>query len=997
MPKNSPWLVACALLLLAATPAFSQTIGTGGIDGRIVDATGAVLPGVTVTLTHAETGLARTVVTDENGRFRVPLLPVGPYTLTAELSGFQTLRRSGLVLTIGQQQSLGDLTIQVATVEEVVTVTAESPLIETARSVTSATFDSREIENLPIAGRDYKNFALNTPNVVPDAPNSGRTTIHLGGMKGIDTNVTVDGADFNNTFFGSATGQPEVPYFVVSQEAVAEFQVLANGYSAEFGRSGGGFLNVVTKSGTNDIHGSGFFFGRNEGLRSTLTDSSGKDLSNAQFNQKQYGGSLGGPIVKDKAHYFFAVDRQQFDRPVAIQFRRNENNFPGFAEVCNTEIYGQVIGGVDCLINEQKSTAELLHNTAVLGKVDIQLNDKNTLSVRYNFSDFRGDNFFSTAGGVAGSVQSVAENGTNIEANRAHSVVVTNTTVIGNDKFNEARFQYSFESRPRLGQSNDLPTVVIRDTGTFGKQWFLPITSDHKRVQFTDNFTYLFGDHDLKMGADVNITDTSQAFYGWGGGYYAFNTLEDYIADKPAQFTQRVGLNGFSTPESGTISLGQNELALYINDTWRPNPGLTLNLGVRWEAQWNPSAPDQTNGKQSRNPANPGLDSIGLVQGDVPNDLNNVAPRIGFAWDPGNDGKTVVRGGGGLFYSRGNLLLIANSFTANGYRQALFFLFGGAIPQFPFVYPESGLPPGDPLNNSLPTSDIAFIDNNFQNARTARGNIGVEHEILNEFSVGADYVYAKTVNDQRRINANIPQPPIGFDQWGRGLYGGSRVDPAYGQFQVEQASARRQYNAFTLSMRKRFAGKYQFQAFYTLSELKTDDDNERDSSGFRNTQPENLNADWADSENDIRHRFVGSAVLNLPVGFVFSTLVQANTGRPYNVLSGVDSNGDQNTNDYAVITDANRARAEAAGQNLPDGLQKRSAARQPGALSMDIRLSKVFDFGRPGNIELLFEMFNVFNNANRLTSNQSIGSPNFGVLNIVGDPRQVQLGVRYRW
>ncbi len=991
MPKNSRWLVACALLLLAAMPAFSQTIGTGGFDGRIVDATGAVLPGVTITFTNDETGLTRTVVTDDGGRFRVPLLPVGPYTLTAELSGFQTLRRGGLILTIGQQQSLGDLTIEVATVEEVVTVTAESPLIETARAVPAATFDSREIENLPIAGRDYKSFALNTPNVVPDAPNSGRTTIHLGGMKGIDTNVTVDGADFNNTFFGSATGQPEVPYFVVSQEAVAEFQVLADGYSAEFGRSGGGFLNVVTKSGTNEIHGSGFFFGRNEGLRSHLTDSSGNELSNAQFSQKQYGGSLGGPIVKDKAHYFFAIDRQGFDRPVAIQFRRN------VAGVCNNQIYGQIIGGVDCLSAEEGNTAELLDNTAVLGKVDIQINDKNTLSVRYNYSDFTGHNFFSTAGGVAGSVQSVAENGTNLEANTAQSVVVTNTTVVGSNKFNEARFQYSFESRPRLGQSNDLPTVVIRDTGTFGKQWFLPITSDHSRIQFTDNFTYLFGDHDVKMGADVNITDTSQAFYGWGGGYYAFNTLEDYIADKPAQFTQRVGLNGFTTPESGTISLGQKEVALYVNDTWRPKPGLTLNLGLRWEGQWNPSAPEQTNGKQSRNPANPGLDTIGLVQGNVPNDLNNIAPRLGFAWDPGNDGKTVVRGGGGLFYSRGNLLLIANSFTANGYRQALFFLFGGAIPQYPFVYPESGLPPGDPLYNSLPTSDIAFIDNNFQNARTARGNIGVEHEILNEFSVGVDYVYAKTVNDQRRINANIPQPPIGYDQWGRGLYDGSRVDPAYGQFQVEQASARRQYNAFTMSMKKRFAGKYQFQAFYTLSELKTDDDNERDSSGFRNTQPENLNADWADSENDIRHRFVASAVINLPVGFVFSTLLQANTGRPYSVLSGIDSNGDRNTNDYAVIDASNIGRAQAAGQDLAEGLQPRSSARQPSAFGMDIRVSKLFDFGRPGRLEALFEMFNVFNNANRLTTNQSIGSPNFGVLNIVGDPRQIQLGVRYSW
>jgi hypothetical protein len=563
--------------------------------------------------------------------------------------------------------------------------------------------------------------------------------------------------------------------------------------------------------------------------------------------------------------------------------------------------------------------------------------------------------------------------------------------------FNELRFQYSFEERPRLGQSDDLPTIVINDTGRFGKQWFLPITSDHSRIQLTNNLTYLFGDHDLKMGVDLNLTDTSQAFYGWGGGYYAFTTLENYVAGRPNQFTQRLGLNGFTTPESGTIDIGQEELAFYIADAWRPKPGLTINLGLRWEGQWNPQAPETTDGKQSLNPANPGLDTIGLVQGDIPNDLNNLAPRFGFAWDPNNDGQTVVRGGAGVFYSRTNLLLMANSFTANGYRQALFFLFGNQIPPFPFVYPETGLPPDDPLNNSLPPSDIAFFDPDFNNPRTTRANIGVEREVFQDYSFAADYVIADTVNDHRRTNRNIPQPPIGFDAYGRGLYSGARIDSAYNQFQVEESTAHRRYHAVTLSMRKRLSNRYQFQAFYTLSNLKTDDDNERDSSGFRNTQPENLDADWADSENDLRHRFVASAVVDIPGGFVFSTLLQTNTGRPYNVTSGRDDNGDRNTNDYAVINDSNRARAQSAGQDLADGLQPRSAARQPSGFLMDIRFSKLFDFGRPGNLELLFEVFNLFNNANRLTTNPSIGSPNFGFLNIVGDPRQVQLGVRYRF
>ena len=682
-----------------------------------------------------------------------------------------------------------------------------------------------------------------------------------------------------------------------------------------------------------------------------------------------------------------------------IQFNRDVSG------VCNSEIYGQSISGADCLSDLEGDTAELLDNTAVLAKVDIQLTQNNTLSLRYNFSDFTGENFFSTAGGVAGSIQSTAENGTNLEANTAHSFVASNTTVIGTNKFNEFRFQYSFEERPRLGQSNDVPTVVIADTGTFGKRWFLPITSDHKRLQFTNNFTYLFGNHDVKTGVDVNITDTSQAFFGWGAGYYSFNTLEDYVNQAPFQFTQRVGLNGFSTPQSGTISLGQKEVALYVNDTWRPSPGLTLNMGLRWEGQWNPTAPETTDGLQSRNPADPGLDTIGLVQGDIPDDTNNIAPRFGFAWDPNNDGRTVVRGGAGVFYSRTNLLLMANSFTANGYRQALFFLFGQN--NHPFDFPEC-LPRVGSSRRTIPLNEMlaalrhrVLRQHVFHNPRTTR----VEHRHRARRWSPRPSRWARTTsiartpsNGHRRTNRNLTAPPIGTSM----PSGAACTMEAWSTAPTTSSRSRSRrpagsYHSLVLSARKRFADDFQFQAFYTLSNTKTDDDNERDSSGFRNTQPEKLDADYADSELDVRHRFVGNAVFNIPGDFVFSTLVQAQSGRPYSILSGLDDNGDGNRNDYAVIDDSNRALVQGAGQEVDDGLQGRNTARQPSSFVMDIRLSKVFDFGRPGNLELMFEMFNIFNNANRLTTNSQVSSPNFGFLNIVGSPRQVQLGVRYRW
>jgi len=261
-----------------------------------------------------------------------------------------------------------------------------------------------------------------------------------------------------------------------------------------------------------------------------------------------------------------------------------------------------------------------------------------------------------------------------------------------------------------------------------------------------------------------------------------------------------------------------------------------------------------------------------------------------------------------------------------------------------------------------------------------------------------DVVYARTVNGQRRTNRNIPQPPVGSDAFGRGTYDGSLVDDAYNQFQVEESTARRRYTSLILTAKKRFADDFQFQFFYTLANTKTDDDNERDSSGFRNTQPESLDADFADSEIDVRHRMVGTAVFELPANFIFSTLFVWQSGYPFTVTSGIDDNGDNNRNDYAVIDDSNRALAQSAGQDLADGLQGRNSARQPSSFVMDIRLAYNFDFGRPGNLGLMLDVFNLFNNAARFSSNGSIGSPNFGFLNgLVGNPRQVQLGVRYRF
>ena len=989
------WAI-CACVAVAqlglTTPGFSQSaVSLGTIEGTVRDATGAVLPGSTLTFRNADTGFSRTITSEANGKFRAPLLPLGKYAITVEMPGFKTLNREGVVLTIGSTVTLDDLRLEVATVQETITVTAESPVVETTRAVVATTFEERAIQTLPINGRDFQDFAELTPTVVKER---ARDTISMGGQKGIDTNVTLDGADFNNSFFGQATGQPEAKQFVISQEAVQEFQVLSNGYSAEFGRSGGGVLNVVTKSGTNDVRGSGFFFGRSSELVSRLQDANGNDLPKAGFEGQQFGGSVGGPIRKDKAHYFASVDQQFFTTPFTVRFNRDVSAVPPISS-----IYGKPISGVDNLSSLQGDFQREINLTAFLGKVDYQLNRNNTLSIRYNYSRARLINFGPSAGGVEGLIQSVEAGQNENSMDTSHSFAVSNTTVLGNNKFNEVRFQYAYESRPRNAETNEIPEVQISGCCEWGREGFLPITSEHPRFQITENFTYLFGNHDLKTGVDFNFTSTSQGFFGDSGGVYNFASLEDFLAQRPRTFRQRVGLNGFTTVESGTIDFRQQEYGFYVQDVWKPRAGLTLNAGLRWEGLNNPTVPTQEFGKQASNPANPGS-VFGLDQTSVNDDYNNWSPRFGFAWDPKNDGKTVIRGGGGIFYSRVPLLLIAEVLTSNGYRQALISLNypDPLAPTFPFIFPETGVPQGSPLNARVPAADISFYEPNFQSPQIQRTNIGFEKEIRPNFSVGVDYVYAHTIHGQRRRDLNL-DPPIGVDAAGRGLFvsaTAARPDPRYRRFVLLESSANTRYDAFILSAKKRYSEKLQFQTYYTYSRTLSSDDNER-STSFRISQPEKPEADWGRSERDVPHRFVASAVYDLPYSINLGAVLVMSSGNPFNVTVGNDANGDGQLTDRAIVNATNQARVDGAGQDLPGGLQPRNSARQPSFYNVDLRVTKLFDFGRPGRLELMLEVFNLLNSANRTTSLGRLDLTNFGVLNQVGASRQAQLGVRYRW
>ena len=971
-------LALLGAILLAST-AFSQVLDRGELSGMVRDETGASLPGVTITITHVETGLTRVVTTDGTGRYRAPLLPVGGYTIRAELPSFATVTREGVVVTVGSAPVI-DMTLPLATVTEAVTVTAASPVVEVQRSIVSTTLNQKAIATLPINGRDFRDFALLAPGV-QQTPGL-RSPLRFGGQQGDYSMLSVDGADMTNPFFAEYTGSLETKNFAISQEAVQEFEVLTNGFNAEFGRSTGGVINVVTKSGTNEMRGGGFGFFRASSLKADDPFGNPSD----DFDQQQYGASIGGPISKDKAFFFLAFDAQNRDDTVFTRFSRNVDGI-------SVPEYG--IANLADFEGPNPETQDLL---TFFGKVDFDLGDNHRLSVRFNRSNNDTINF--TGGRGQSVVGASAENFEDF-TNTATSVVASLTSVIGTRAFNELKFHYIHEIRPR-GAKSDLPEVQISDTcvlGCFGREFFLPIKGDNNRIQFTDSFSYLFGSHDVKFGVDWNSTElTNNAFIGWSRGSYWFLTMEDFQARQPYAFIFRQFFEPFGEDNSTTDNYWTNELGLFIQDKWQASPNLTVNFGLRYEAQMNgdpknPIAnPDGTIGSVRQSPGN----DLRPIPQNIASDTNNFGPRLGISWDPTGDGKTVVRGGAGIYFGRTATIFMPTG--GAGFRDSVGFYFGALPPGATF--PET--PPSViPVTPGLVSSQN-FVSEDFQNLRVLNVNVGVERELIPNLSAGVDFIYSRT--DNARVggfNGTFDQNtfgPSGTDQYGRptGVDVFTRGRPSSSVFQADMLSSlgRARYKAVTFKLKKGFTDRAQFLAHYTWSKDESNADPERDI-GFT-MGPSNafdLESDFGTDERDITHRFVFQGTAELGGGFTLSGLGTFRTGLPIPAFQADDINGDGNTYDRPVDSSG--------------GIVPRFPERQPNFSNVDLRVMWTRNLGAAGEIDLLFEIFNVFNNDNFRTTTFQFSSPIYGLCGssanttncdtFDGVSREAQIGIKWRF
>jgi hypothetical protein len=972
-------LLMLLFAVLTATAGIAQTdVTTSRISGTVEEASGSALPGVTIEATNTETGLVMVEVTDERGFFRVLNLPTGTYTISATLEGFTTATAENVRLLLGSTPTI-NFTLQSSSVAETITVTTEAPVVEVTNTTASTTIQSEQIENLPSSGRDFKQIVLLTPESRLD---SERGNLSLSGERGINTSITVDGVDYNNAFFGGAVGGAEgrAP-LSISQESIKEFSVVTNGASVEYGRSGGGFVNIITKSGTNNLHGSVFYFNQPESLISdfpAVGPTPGREPADQE--REQYGFSLGGPILRDRLFYFVSYDNQDKSETVPIV----GGNLPA-------DVFARWPQ-----LSSPPSYVQTQDGSVAFGRLDYQHNPQHRFMIRANVIDYEGINGTSSAGTRTESYNGVEELDTK-------AYVGSWSGQFGSSLLNDLNINYIDEVTPRNDKGLDLPEIQVGGA-RYGEVAFLPIDTVNERKAFADTVTYLLDRHVMKGGVEYNETSVDQVFKGNWRGVFIFANNADLIAGRWREYRQFGGLGGRTSDEGGAAAFSQKETAFFVQDQWFVNPSLTFSAGVRVETLDNPNAP-------ILNPNDPGPNGTMRLTGGIPDSENQISPRFGVSWSP--DSKTAVRLSLGRYWSRTPALLWAQPFTSNGVQGAQLTI---TCPQASGVCtgpPTSPLAPAwgpawnpvgiervdfGQISGATSPPDVFTVDPDFENPYTDRITIGAEREILPLFSLGMDLTYAEgnqlqRLTDFNRIRCSSTTDPgcsAGvLASNGMPRYSSARRFTAYNRIVMDVSDAESEYKAATLTLQRRYADNYSLYGAVTWSEDRDHDSNERNFAGVQLEDVNDLENNWGPSNRDQEWKVVLNGVWDSPFwGIGLAGSFRYGTGSPFTPIANVDLNGDGNSG-----TDRPTINGVHLGRN---------SERLPDFWTLDMRLSKEFGIG-PGDLAVFAECFNCTDEKNIGISaiNQRFGvgpapAATFGVEDtFVGTPRTIQLGVRY--
>jgi len=952
--KGASVLGALLVAFGLAAPAFAQTdVTTSRISGTVEGADGAPLPGVTVEATNNETGLQLVEVTNEEGFYRLLNLPTGTYTVRATLEGFAPSEAKDVRLLLGSAPTI-NFTLQSASVSETITVTSELPVVEVTNTAAGTTIQTEQIKELPVQGRDFKNLVLMTPETRLD---SERGNLSISGQRGINTNVTVDGVDFNDAFFGGTAGGAEgrAP-LAISQESIKEFTVITNGASVEFGRSGGGFVNVITKSGTNNLHGSVFYYNQPQDWISDFANGT----KPADQEKETWGGSLGGRIIQDKLFYFLSYDNQEQSVTVPIS-----------PAVLDPDIFARYP-----ILASPSEYVQTRDGNVAFGRLDFQPSSAHRFLLRGNFTEYEGIN------GTSGA-QTRTESYNGIEGLDSNSYVGSWSGQFGANLLNDLNLNYVKEDTPRQDKGLNLPDIQL-GSSRYGEVAFLPIVSATERKAAGDTVTFLAGDHVLKGGADYNDTSIDQVFRGNWRGVFIFNSEADLLAGNWSQYRQFGGLGGLTSSEAGRASFGQKETALFLQDQWFARSNLTVSAGVRFESLDNPNAGTLNPNDQNAN------GSFNLSRQIPDMDLTDqISPRLGVSWAP--DAKTAIRFSAGRFWSRTPAILLAQLYTSNGLRGTQYIAQPGD-PLAPFrgaAWSPQGVERIDFTKIPTPSRLGVFtIDEDFENPYTDRVTLGAEREIFSKTSLSVDFTYAEGHQLQRLKDINrvysgaTPTPAGGLPEYSTTSF----PYPFYGRITTSLSDAESEYTALTATLQRRYADNFSLYGSVTYSKDKDSDSNERNFAGIQAEDYNDLDVNWGYSNRDQRWKSVLNALWDSPWwGLGISGSFRYTTGSPFNATANSDLNGDgESTTDRPTIN----------GNHF-----ERNSFRQPDFYALDLRLSKGFNAG-PGEIDLFVECFNCTDAANRFVTDTVWGTadtprPTFGKEVGVGTPRTFQLGLRY--
>jgi hypothetical protein len=914
-------MIVSSMLLPVVLPMQQMTAwaqgesGRAGVTGRVTDLTGAVIPKATVTITDTQTGQSRTVTADGAGLYNFPGLVVSTYMLKASYTGFAETRIDSIPLSVGQTAEI-NLVLGAAGAANTVTVTAETEDLTGRDQTANATLIGNEaVENLPSRGRNFTDFALLTPGISQELDRFG---LVVNGQRSGNSNISIDGVDFNDPLQNGQRGGSVAAYFF-PQVAVREFQVVRTGLSAEVGRTNAGFVNVVTKSGTNRFHGEALYTNRNPWL--TWPDA----LNNpeATNNQNQFAVSVGGPLIHDKLFFFAGVEKTYFQVPFFVRVGGNcpiagyydPNNFPEDSG-CS-----QAAGAGPAVLPAQYAALEttsygLNSPLASAARLDWQVSPRNTAMMQY-MSTFLNNVAYGVSG-VSGA--SVSNNTT--YAQQSQAVVLGLTTAVNSSQTNVAHVQYVYDNRLQTPNTPGAAEIDIGDFLNIGGTAAGTYKYRAIREEFLDNYSWLLGKHSLHFGVDINLEPETQQREYYPNGLWTVDTLADYILALPVaqggggqspyainkaasstcgalssacpfQFQQTLPYNSGPLPKYvGT----QREFAGFVEDNFRALSRLTLTMGFRYEAQLEPAA--------TANPAVPGT-------GLDPSDLSMWQPRVGLAWDVRGNGSTVVRASSGLFDARTPAYILQHVFTDNGLQVA-----GvnsnydqNILNDIPFASSFGSF-------SAVPAADQAFILNdiyaqnpNFKNPRSFQASLAVEQMLNKRVALVINGTHQETWKLQHRLDTNLFPPTVDAAtlypvfpsnnpitntpcKFG-GVAVPCRPNASIAGFHQNFSTGHSTYNSLIVQLRGRFTKRLTGAVNFTWGSNRDDDSNERDAD--RELALDSLctacyNRGY--SQQDIRDNMNMHLVYRMPWHLIFSTAFITRTPLPFTAVTSGSKQGD---------------------------------------------------------------------------------------------------------